>query len=415
MGSRWASALIGVLLLAAACAPPRTAPPAPGPSEPIAETGTTVAVEPQPTVSAPRYRQKGPQGAATTSGKIARVGAALSLSGPAAQFGAAQRSGIKLAQDEINTNRMLGTTRLEIIIEDDGSDRDQAYGVFRKFIENSRVLAILGPTLSDVALSVDPLAQQAGVPVLAISNPASGITQIGNFIFRNCLSETQLTPQTVRAVRQKLSVKTAALLYSDTDPGRAGAHSFKKALQDGGVRISAEQSFATGQTDFSPQLEEIAASRPDAVFVSSPAHAAAALLIQARANGLDNTPIVGSNAFNSDNVLRSAGDAAEGLIVGSGWSAATAIPRNLQFIQNYRARYGIDPDQYAAQAYTGVYILAAALADARTANDPRAVRDALERVSQLDTPLGSFSFTESHDASYPPTVQLVHRGRFQLL
>jgi hypothetical protein len=42
------------------------------------------------------------------------------------------------------------------------------------------------------------------------------------------------------------------------------------------------------------------------------------------------------------------------------------------------------------------------------------LRDALERVNQLDTPLGLFSFTDSHDANYPPTVQIVRKGRFQL-
>ena len=88
-------------------------------------------------------------------------------------------------------------------------------------------------------------------------------------------------------------------------------------------------------------------------------------------------------------MLRSAGDAAEGLIVGSGWSAANPSPRNQQFIQSYRARYGVDPDQLAAQAYTGVYLMAAALKDAHTASDPRALRDALARVQKLDTPLGA--------------------------
>ena len=92
-------------------------------------------------------------------------------------FGSAQRSGIKLAQDEINAAQMLGKTRLEVLIEDDGSDREQASVVFGRFIENSHVLAIIGPTLSNTALSVDPLAQQAGVPVLAISNSANAPTK----------------------------------------------------------------------------------------------------------------------------------------------------------------------------------------------------------------------------------------------
>jgi branched-chain amino acid transport system substrate-binding protein len=399
------AALLG-LMVVSACTPIQS-PPAATPVAPGLAT-------PSSAEAAPRYRRSGPQGNGLSTGRIARIGAALSLSGQLKQFGAAQRSGIRLAQDEINASHLLGTTRLEVIVDDDGSDREQASAVFQRFIDNSHVLAIIGPTQSDIALSVDPLAQQAGVPVLAISNAAGGITQIGNFIFRDCLSESQLTPQIIETVRSRMKVHNAALLYSDTDPNRAGSHGFKSALQQLGVRIVAEQSFAADQTDFSSELEEIAASHPDAVFVTAPAHAAAPILIQARRHGLSNVPIIGSSAFNSGTVLRSAGDAAEGLIVGSAWSAANTTARNQQFIQNYRARYEADPDQLAAQAYTSVYILAAALNDSGTTTDPRALRDALERV-QLETPLGPFAFNDAHDADYAPTVQIVRNGRLQAL
>lgn len=371
-----------------------------------------------PTVSAagtpPFYRRSGPQGAGS-SGPIARIGAALSLSGSARMTGMAQRSGIKLAQDEINSSHMLGNVRLEVIVDDDGSDRDQAAAVFQRFIENSHVVAIMGPTLSDTALSVDPIAQQAAIPVLAVSNSANGITQIGNFIFRDCLSESQLTPQVIDAIRSKMKLHSAALLYSDTDPNRSGSHGYKQALENAGVRITTEQTFSSGQTDFATELEDIAATHPQALFVTAPASAAAAVLVQARRSGLGNVPIVGSNAFNSDTVLRSSGDAAEGLIVGSAWSVNRATPRNQQFVAAYRARYGVDPDQIAAQAYSGVYILAAALKQAHTASDARALRDALEQTSNLDTPLGAFSFTDAHDPAYPATVEVVHQGHFQPL
>src|SRR5690349_10979542 len=75
---------------------------------------------------------------------VARIGAALSLTGPARLIGMAQRSGIKLAQDEINASHALGKTRLEVLIADDASDREQAAGVFQSFIEDSHVLAIMG-------------------------------------------------------------------------------------------------------------------------------------------------------------------------------------------------------------------------------------------------------------------------------
>jgi branched-chain amino acid transport system substrate-binding protein len=185
-------------------------------------------------------------------------------------------------------------------------------------------------------------------------------------------------------------------------------------LQDLGVHIASDMVFTADQTDFSAQLDEIAASRPDAVFITAHSYSAAPILIQARQHGLRDVPIIGSNAFNSDTVLRSAGDAAEGLIVASAWSAANPAARNQQFIESYRARYGVDPDQLAAQAYSGLYILASAINDAGTSTDPRGVRDALERVNKVDTPLGLFSFNGAHDANYAPRVQIVRNGQLQL-
>src|SRR5258708_39932 len=231
-----AGLLVCLALLASGCAPTALEPAAPTPD------ASADGVQPA-AISTPRYRRTGVQGKGESTGRIVRIGAALSLTGPAKLFGSAQRSGIKLAQDEINASHVLGNTRLEVIVEDDASDREQASAVFQKFIENSRVLAIIGPTRSDTALGVDPLAQQASVPVLAISNTAGGITQIGNYIFRDCLSESQLTPQIIQMVRSRFKIHNAGLLYNGTDPNRAGMQGFKKGLQDLGVNIGAELAF----------------------------------------------------------------------------------------------------------------------------------------------------------------------------
>jgi branched-chain amino acid transport system substrate-binding protein len=210
-----------------------------------------------------------------------------------------------------------------------------------------------------------------------------------------------------------MKLHKAALLFLDTDPNRSGSHGFKTALEAAGVRITTQQTFTQDQTDFSQELEEIVASQPDALFVTAPSSAAAAILVQARQAGLQKLPIIGSNAFNSDAVLHSAGAAAEGLIVGSAWTVSSPSARNQEFVKSYRDRYGVDPDQVAAQAYSGVYLIANALKSANTASDARAVRDALEQTRDLPTPLGRFSFNTAHDPDYPATVQIVHLGRFE--
>lgn len=343
---------------------------------------------------------------------LARIGAALSLSGPAAAAGMAQRNGLKLAEEEINASHLLGSTRLDVVVED-VPDRSRASEVFQKFINTNHLVAIVGPTLSDDALAVDPIAQQAAVPVVAISNSASSLTEIGPFVFRDVLPESLVSPATVKAVKKRLGVHKAALLYADSDANRSGARGFKKALQESGVQIVAEQTFQGGDGDFSAQLDEISAANPDALFVSAGAREAVPILVQARQLGLANVPIVGSGAFASLGVIRRAGPAAEGLVVGANWSAATSNPRNAQFVQSYRDHFQAEPDQFAAQAYTGVYLVAQAIKNAGTPRDLRAVRDALARTQDLDTPLGRFSFTEAREPSYPVSVEVVRNGELQ--
>ena len=130
--------------------------------------------------------------------------------------------------------------------------------------------------------------------------------------------------------------------------------------------------------------------------------------------------IIGGNGFNSPAIVKAAGAAAEGMIVGAAWNLNSTEPLSAKFITAYKAAANKDPDQFAAQAYAGVYILYDAikranvegksLADARTA-----IRDALKSTSGVDTVLGKFSFTDARDANHTPVVQIVNNGVFDVL
>jgi branched-chain amino acid transport system substrate-binding protein len=402
--------LFGLLIavgLTAACAAPAAAPTsAPAPTAPKPAAQTTPAAAAQTT----------PAAQATTGGGLtgaAKVGFVLSMTGAGAVYGATQKNGAQLAMDEINASGQLGQAKLEGVFEDDASDKAQGINAFQKLINQDKVLGIVGPTLSNTAQAADPLAQQAGVPVLGVSNTAGGITELGNYIYRDSLTEAQVIPQTVKAVKDKEGIKTAAIMYGNDDAfTTAGYDVFKQALQSSGIQITSEQTFAKGDKDFSPQLTVIKGTNPDALFVSALADEAANIVSQARRVGMDKTPIVGGNGFNSPALMKNAGDAAEGVIVGAAWNSASSNPLSQKFITNYKAKYQSDPDQFAAQAYAGVYILADALKKGGSTTDRNALRDGLGQVKGLDTVLGNFSFTPERDANHSAVVQVVKSGEF---
>ncbi|MGA2402749.1 MAG: ABC transporter substrate-binding protein [Syntrophobacteraceae bacterium] len=351
---------------------------------------------------------------APAAAKEAKLGFAFSMTGAAAAYGETQKKGALLAIDEINAQAAHDGTRILGIFEDDASQPQQGVNVFNKFIAADRVVMIIGPTLSNTAQAADRGAQQSGVPVLAISNTAKGVTDIGDCIFRDSLTEMVVIPYTIRIAREKLGIKKVAVLYGNDDAFTKGGYdAFRKALGDSNIQILSEQTFAKGDRDFSPQLTQIKSVNPDALIVSALVEEASGIVIQARQLGISmDVPIIGGNGFNSPSLMKNAGKAAEGVIVGAAWHATSSNPLNRHFVEAYTAKYGSPPDQFAAQAYAGVYIAREALARAGSTDNRKAVRDALAQIRDLDTVLGKFSFTENRDANHTPVVQIVRDGRF---
>ena len=147
--------------------------------------------------------------------------------------------------------------------------------------------------------------------------------------------------------------------------------------------------------------------------VSALVEEASGIVSQARQLGIPaTTPIIGGNGFNSPAFIKNAGKAAEGVMNGAAWNSASPLPMNQKFVQAFSAKYATPPDQFAAQAYAGVYIAYKAVMDAGSADDRKAIRDALAKVKDFDTVLGKFSFTEGRDADHAPVVQVVKAGKF---
>jgi branched-chain amino acid transport system substrate-binding protein len=348
------------------------------------------------------------------AGKEVKLGFALSMTGGAAVYGETQKNGAQLAIDEINAAAGQGGIKVVPIFDDDASQPQQGINVFNKFINADHVAMIIGPTLSNTAQVSDRIAQQAGVPVLGVSNTAKGITDIGDFVFRDSLTELVVIPNTIRIAKEKLGIKKVAVLYGNDDAfTKSGYDAFKQALADAGIEVLSEQTFAKGDRDFSPQLTQIKSLNPDALVVSALVEEASGIVSQARQLGIaQSVPIIGGNGFNSPSLIKNAGAAAEGVVVGAAWNVSSTSPLNRNFVDGYTKKYAGPPDQFAAQAYAGVYIVYEAVKKAGSGEDRKAIRDALSQIKDFDTVLGKFSFTPTREADHPPVVQTVKDGKF---
>ena len=350
----------------------------------------------------------------TLSGEIP-IGAVWSMTGAAAIYGSSQKNASELAIEQINKSGMLGAAKIKLITEDDRSTKEGAITAFDKLIKEYKVVAILGPTLSNSAKAADPIAQAAKVPVLAVSNTAGGIVEMGDFIFRDSLPEMLVQPNTIRETKNKLGFKKVAILYGNDDVFTKGGYdAFKKALNDQGIQVLATETFNKNDSDFSAQLTKIKGLKPDAIIVSALAEEAAGIMSQGRQLGIpESVPFIGGNGFNSPKLAQLAGPAAEGAITGAAWLISNDTPGNKAFVEEYNKKYGTNPDQFAAQAYTGVYILANAIKTAGS-SDSTAIRDAMAKIKDLDTVLGKFSFDPNREPVHSPVVQIIKNGKFEL-
>ncbi|MEP9379274.1 ABC transporter substrate-binding protein [Aquabacter sp. CN5-332] len=341
------------------------------------------------------------------SERVAKIGLVQSTTGgSAALYGTEQKQAIDLAFSEINAAKSLNGITLQALYADDGADRGQTVNIFQRLIRQDRVVAILGPTLSNSAFAADPLAQQAGIPVIASSNTAPNLTKIGDFIFRTSVPEDQVFPTVLRYAVDKHHIKRVALIYGLDDALTRSAHDVqKKAVADLDLEQVAVESYQKGDVDFSAQLTKIRAQNPDAIILGTLAEEAAAILRQARQLGIgEKVVFIGCNANISAKLFELAGAAANGIIVGASWFAGYDSPRSKAFVAAYRARYGTTPDIYAAQGYDAAYILAEAIRRADNATDSKLVRDKLASITKFEGVLGTFGWSADRDATVTPKV-----------
>jgi branched-chain amino acid transport system substrate-binding protein len=345
------------------------------------------------------------------------LGAIFGLSGPISVYGNPQQQSVQLAVEEINASGYLGEgVTLEVLFEDSAGDAEQAIAAMTRLVEEEGVVGVIGPTLSTEAFAADPIADENGVPVMGVSNTAIGITEMGDFVFRNSLPESAVIPGVITQATEILGLEQVGVLYgNDDDFTLSGYDVFVEALDENGVEILREETFARGDVDFNAQLTALIADDPDALVVSALAAEAIQIINQARDLGYTG-PIIGGNGFNSPAVLEQTEGTSEGVIVGAAWNIGDPDPTasSVAFVENFEAAYDYSPDQFSAQAYTGAWLFATAIRCADSA-DPADVRDALAEIEDFESPLGVFSFDEDRNPLHDPVAQIVVDGAFTVL
>ncbi len=334
----------------------------------------------------------------------------FSLTGSGNVFGPQQVKGARLAVAQINAQGGVDGVPLRLVARDDRSDPVHGKDTMERLIRKDKVIAVLGPTLSAVAFSADPLADALETPVIGVSNTAAGIvgkcTYDCRWIWRDSLGESIAVPANISAYVFEAHPPTAAILYVAGDVlGEQEAQVARSSFDANSVRTTATVAVPSGTDNVTAAVRKAIAGKPAVLFIGTVSGASAAQLMKvARAQGFRGT-FLGGNTFNSDATAALAGSAGGDARSASAWYRGNAFPANTAFVAAYKQRYGQVPDQFAVQAYIGVQIVADALhrGHVATGNKPLATNRAtlqkqLPNVALL-TPIGPFRFTADHDVS----------------
>ena len=147
-----------------------------------------------------------------------------------------------------------------------------------------------------------------------------------------------------------------AVLRVNNRYGRVGVMEFNGVANRMGHPVRMEERFNDGETDYTMQLENIKKAKPDAILIWANAKESALILQQIRKMGLEQ-PVYGSDRMVSSEFLEIAGDLANGVVTTCQYNPEADIPALKEFQANYKKRFGMEPDVFAAHAYDGMNLI----------------------------------------------------------
>ncbi|MCO4469570.1 branched-chain amino acid ABC transporter, amino acid-binding protein [Streptococcus infantarius subsp. infantarius] len=334
----------------------------------------------------------------TTIGDTIKVGVNLELTGTVAAYGNAENNGVKLAVQEINKAGGVDGKKIELVTKDNKSENAEASTAATNLAIQSQVNAMIGPATSGAVAAASLNAQKTGVPLLTPSGTQDDLTLdtvdgVKKYVFRATFQDSFQGQVLAQYAYSNLNAKKVVLYYDNSsDYAKGIAEEFKKKYQ-GDIVTTA--TFASGDKDFQSALTKIKNLDYDAIVMPGYYTETGIITKQARDMGIS-VPILGPDGFSDDSFADLAGKAnASSVYYVSGYSTKTALSGKANdFIKAYKAKYGSEPNMFAALSYDSVYMIAKAAEGAKTSID---IANNLAELKDFDGVTGKMTIDKKHN------------------
>lgn len=291
-----------------------------------------------------------------------RIGYLVTQSGPTAAIGVDTIRGWKLGLEHEGWKKdgdKLGGVPLRMFYGDDQLKPDVGISVIRRFIQQDKVHMVAGFQWSHVMAPSKPLLVDA--KVLMMSNIAGTSLLAGKDCTPYFISTSWQNEQTAFVSGTLLNedkIKSVYIAAPNIQAGKDVVAGFRQIYK--GKEIG-QTLFKAGESDFQAEISKIRTSKAEAVFLFAPGSMGIAFLKQWAASGA-NKEMKLYTLFVVDSMsLPAIGEAAVGTFHTNYWDITSKSPVNQRFIKDFVAQHGKMPSHFAAQAYDGPRLIAAAL------------------------------------------------------
>ena len=310
-------------------------------------------------------KEEAPAAAPAESGSdssvsVFKVGTIGPLSGDAAIYGQAVANGAKIAVDEINAAG--GAIQFELQSQDDEADGEKSVNAYNTLMDWG-MQVMVGPTTTGASIAVSDKVYADRTIMLTPSASSPDVTAGKDNVFQVCFTDPNQGTGSADYIADNMTGAKVAVIYRNDDAYSQGIRdTFVAEAAAKNLEVVYEGTFtADTATDFSVQLTAAQSAGADTVFLPIYYQPASVILTQAAAMNYAPT-FFGVDGM--DGILTMEGfdtSLAEGVMLLTPFSADAEDERTQNFVKAYQAAYGDVPNQFAADAYDGVYIMKAAL------------------------------------------------------
>lgn len=339
-----------------------------------------------------------------------RIGLAAPISGTQAQYGTAFKNGAELAAAQINDAGGIDGKKVEIVVQDDKGDSNEAVNVANKFVSDKSILAVVGHFNSSATLATAPVYNKNKVVEVSPSSSAPGVTDAGEYTFR-VITTDAFQADYLASWSKELGYSKVALIYEQSDFGLGLLDVYKQSAPDNNIEVVATEAYNPGDKDFSTILTKIKDKQPEAIFIGGFYNEAALISQQAQRLNLD-VDFIGVDSLYSEALLDLGKESVEGFKLIGFFYPGGDNAEATKFNEDYQTKYNSKPDTYAAYSYVATSVIIEAIKEKGA--DRESIKAYLETLKDYKGATGVISFDENGDVETVPSRLTIQNGKFEL-